>query len=84
MTPAQVDRAKTLRDALRGLPAIKKWNGQKDAERSGLALQVSGETPFVHSISVDKATGRKVIGFVEKAIKSELRQLGVRLPRKRR
>lgn len=82
MTPAQVDRAKTLRDALKGLPTIKKWNGQKDAGRSGIDLQVNGVSPYVHSIGVDKATGRKIIAAAEKIIRTELRQLGVRLPRK--
>lgn len=49
MTPQQVDRAKTLRDALKGLPTIKKWNGQKDAERSGMDFSVDGVRPFIHN-----------------------------------
>lgn len=84
MTPKQVDRAKILRDALKGLRTIKKWNGQKDPDHSGLNLQVHGVSPNVYSIGVDKVTGRKVITATEKIIRAQLRDLGIRLPRRRR
>ncbi len=83
MTPKQLDRATILRRALRNLPIIKKWNGQKDDERSGLDFTVNGDRPFIHSLSLDKVTGRKIIAFAEKTMRAELRALGVKLPRRR-
>ena len=79
MTPQQIDRAKVLRDALRGLPIIKKWNGQKDGERNGFDFQVHCVSPYVHSVRVDKVTGRKIIAAAEKIIRVELKSLSVKL-----
>jgi hypothetical protein len=85
MTPSQIDRAKILRDALQRLDKVRAGNSHKDPTRRGLDLQVNArEVSYVTSMSVDYKTGCKIIAAAEKIIRAELRELGVRYPRRKK
>lgn len=77
MTPVQVDRAKTLRDALKELPSIRKLV-RKNLQKGGLTLQAYGKEPYVYSFMVDKVTGIMILGQAEEIIRYELKKLGVK------
>lgn len=78
MTPEQIDRAKTLRDALKYLPGIRKLT-RKNLRDGGLSLQANGEHPYAHSFKVDKATGILILNNAEVIIRAELKKLGVKV-----
>lgn len=83
MTPIQIDRAKTLTDALRFFSVLYKNVSRKEPDRTGLDLSVYGEHPWVRSVHLDAKTGRMILLEAEKIVRRELKLLGVQLQKKK-
>ena len=83
MKSNEVDRAKVLLDGLRGMPSLRAGNRGWPKRERGLSLQANmKEDYYITHMQLDRRTGNLVLAYVERLIRSELKALGVKVPKR--